>query len=64
MSRMVSATQRAGASAQRVFAILDRMPSVAEPRIPVHPGRLQGEVEFRDVGFHYGTPARAARTST
>ena len=31
------------------------MPSVAEPVHPVHPGRLQGEVEFRDVGFHYGT---------
>ena len=55
MSRMVAAVQRAGASAQRIFAILDRVPSVAEPVHPVHPGRLKGEVEFRDVGFHYGT---------
>jgi ATP-binding cassette subfamily B protein len=54
MSRMVSASQRAGASAQRIFAILDRVPSVAEPVRPVHPGRLHGEVEFREVGFHYG----------
>ncbi len=54
MSRMVAAMQRAGASAQRIFAILDRVPSVAEPARPVHPGRLRGEVEFRDVGFHYG----------
>jgi ATP-binding cassette subfamily B protein len=54
MSRMVSATQRAGASAQRIFAILDRIPSVAEPVRPVHPGRLNGTVEFREVGFHYG----------
>lgn len=53
MSRMVAAVQRAGASAQRIFAILDRVPSVAEPVRPVHPGRLRGEVEFRDVGFHY-----------
>jgi ATP-binding cassette, subfamily B, bacterial len=55
MSRMVAATERAGASAHRIFAILDRVPSVAEPVQPVHPGRLKGEVEFRDVGFHYGS---------
>ena len=55
MSRMVSATQRAGASAQRIFAILDRVPSVAEPVKPVHPERLRGEVEFRGVAFHYGS---------
>jgi ATP-binding cassette subfamily B protein len=54
MSRMVAAVQRAGASAQRIFSILDRVPSVAEPTHPVHPGRLRGEVEFRGVGFHYG----------
>ena len=33
------------------------MPSVAEPAHPVQPGRLRGEIEFRDVGFHYGTRA-------
>jgi len=54
MSRMVSAVQRAGASAQRVFAILDRVPSVAEPVRPVQPGRLRGEVEFRGVAFGLG----------
>ncbi len=37
MSRMVQATQRAGASAQRIFDILDRVPSVAEPARPVQP---------------------------
>jgi ATP-binding cassette subfamily B protein len=55
MSRFVAALQRAGASTQRVFAILDRTPSVAEPKRPVHPGRLKGKIEFRDVGFQYGT---------
>ena len=55
MSRMVSATQRAGASAQRVFAILDRVPSVKEPTNPVEPGRLEGRIQFRHVGFRYGT---------
>jgi ATP-binding cassette subfamily B protein len=54
MSRMVSATQRAAASAQRVFGILDREATVPEPVHPVHPGRLRGGIEFRDVGFRYG----------
>jgi ATP-binding cassette subfamily B protein len=57
MSRMFTATQRAAASAQRIFDILDREPSVPEPRYPVHPGRLQGEVEFRGVDFRYGNRA-------
>ena len=54
MSRMVAAVQRAGASAQRIFSILDRVPSVAEPVKPVHIERLRGEVDFQGVGFHYG----------
>ncbi len=54
MSRMLAAVQRAAASTQRIFEILDRVPSVAEPADPVHPRRLRGEVEFRNVGFRYG----------
>ena len=55
MSRMVAAVQRAASSTQRIFSILDRVPSVAEPTNPVHPGRLRGVVDFRNVGFHYGS---------
>jgi ATP-binding cassette, subfamily B, bacterial len=55
MSRMSSATSRAGASAQRVFSILDRKSTVPEPAKPVRPENLQGEIEFRNVGFQYGT---------
>jgi ATP-binding cassette subfamily B protein len=54
MSRMVSAVQRSAASTQRIFSILDRVPSVAEPSHPVHPGRMRGSLEFRGVSFHYG----------
>jgi ATP-binding cassette subfamily B protein len=54
MSRMVAAVQQAAASTQRIFQILDRVPSVAEPVRPVHPRRLNGEIEFRGVGFRYG----------
>jgi ATP-binding cassette, subfamily B, bacterial len=55
MIRMASAVQRASASAQRIFEILDRAPSVAEPVRPVSPGRLTGRVELRGVRFKYGT---------
>jgi ATP-binding cassette subfamily B protein len=54
MIRMVSAVQRASASAQRIFEILDRQPSVPEPVRPVHPGRLTGRIELRGVRFKYG----------
>lgn len=54
MSRMLNATQRAAASAHRIFEILDRKPSIAEPLRPVHPDNLSGKIEFRDVSFRYG----------
>ncbi len=55
MSRMASATQRAAASAQRVFGILDRKPKVAEPKDPVATAGIRGEIELQHVGFRYGT---------
>ncbi len=54
MIRMASAVQRASASAQRVFEILDKYSNVPEPTRPVRPGRLQGRIELRGVRFKYG----------
>ncbi len=54
MSRMVNASQRAAASAQRIFEILDRVSSVPEPAKPVPLDKLKGDLEFRGVGFRYG----------
>ena len=34
---------------------MDREATVPEPVHPVHPGRLRGRIEFRDVAFRYGT---------
>jgi ATP-binding cassette subfamily B protein len=55
MIRMASAVQRASASAQRIFEILDKHSSVPEPASPVHPGRLEGRIELRGVRFKYGS---------
>lgn len=54
MSRIAGLTQRAAASAQRLFEILDRAPGVPEPANPVHPGRLTGEIRVNDLGFRFG----------
>jgi ATP-binding cassette, subfamily B, bacterial len=54
MIRMVPATQRAAASAQRIFEILDCKPSVAEAAKPVRLGRVAGRIEIAGVHFRYG----------
>jgi ATP-binding cassette subfamily B protein len=53
--RMVTAVQRAAASAHRIFEILDKQPSVAEPARPVQLGRIAGRIQLCDVRFKYGT---------
>ncbi|HEX4415802.1 MAG TPA: ABC transporter ATP-binding protein [Lacipirellulaceae bacterium] len=55
MSKFLAASQRAAASTHRIFEILDRRANVAEPVRPVHPGRLAGKIELRNVAFKYGT---------
>lgn len=55
MSRMFSTTRRAAASAQRIFDILEREPSVREAENPVPLPVVRGDIEFRGVGFRYGT---------
>jgi ATP-binding cassette subfamily B protein len=54
MSRFVNASQRAAASAQRIFEVLDRVSSVPEPAHPAAFDRIEGSIEFRHVGFRYG----------
>jgi ATP-binding cassette, subfamily B, bacterial len=55
MSRMLTATQRASAGAQRLFEILDRVPTVLDPKEPVAIGEVRGEIEFDRVSFRYGS---------
>ncbi len=54
MSRMSTTAQRAAASAQRLFEVLDRVPSVPEPARPVSIGKVRGEIQIRNVNFRYG----------
>lgn len=54
MSRIVNASQKATASTQRIFEILDRVSSVPEPAKAVPLNKLRGDLEFRHVGFRYG----------
>lgn len=54
MSRIVNSSQRAAASAQRIFEVLDHVSSVPEPARPAPLDKLRGDLEFRHVGFRYG----------
>ncbi len=53
MVRMVPATQRAAASAQRICDILDCQPSVPEPASPRQLDQPKGGIELRGVRFRY-----------
>jgi ATP-binding cassette subfamily B protein len=55
MILMVSASQRAAAASHRLFEILDRQPTVAEPVKPVPLDRVRGRIELADVKFRYGS---------
>src|SRR5690606_29028295 len=55
LSEKYNLLQVAVASSERIFQLLDTQPEivdVAEPLALPSPGR--GEIEFRDVWFHYG----------
>ena len=55
MSRMLANTQRAASATYRIFEILDRIPTVAQPVRPIEPGRLAGNLSIRNVSFKYGS---------
>ncbi|HVY28755.1 MAG TPA: DUF1854 domain-containing protein [Polyangiaceae bacterium] len=55
MSRMLGLTQRASAAAQRLFEILDRVPSDSKPKAELPLGSVKGEIAFDHVSFRYGS---------
>ncbi len=54
MSRMLTATQRASVSAQRLFEILDRRPKVVDPPNPLPLPQVRGELRLHEISFRYG----------
>jgi ATP-binding cassette subfamily B protein len=50
---LVNQAATTGASARRVFEIIDVQDDAPEPAAPVIPERIEGKVEFRDVSFTY-----------
>jgi ATP-binding cassette subfamily B protein len=54
MSRMITVTERAAASAERLFEILDREPREVDPVNPLELREPQGRLSFENVSFRYG----------
>jgi len=54
MVRMVPATQRAAASAQRICDLLDCKPTVAEPAVPQEIEHFKGKIDLQNIHFRYG----------
>jgi ATP-binding cassette subfamily B protein len=50
---MVSMIPRAAVSADRIQEVLDTDPTVVPPAKPVRAVERRGDLEFRNVGFHY-----------
>ena len=55
MSRMLTVTQKASVGAQRIFEILDRKSTVAEPAQPKPLANVVGALSFENISFRYGT---------
>lgn len=56
MSRMLGATERASAAAQRLFEIIDREPKVHRLVEHVEDNRvMDGHIELKQVSFYHGT---------
>jgi len=57
MGRFSAMMQRAAASAYRIFEVLDVKPDIVETDANHKIGRLQGNIELKDVKFNYGSHA-------
>ncbi len=53
--RTFDSIQRALASGERIFEVLDSEPEIEDPPNPVLLGQVRGEVEFQHVSFRYAT---------
>ncbi|RKT17203.1 ABC-type multidrug transport system fused ATPase/permease subunit [Streptomyces sp. 1114.5] len=60
ISRLSNGFYSASASAERIIELLDQRPQVADPPVPLRPGRTHGAVAFDGVWFRYPDTTRVA----
>lgn len=53
MARVYAELQRAIASGERIFSLVDAAPDVTDKEGAIDPGTLRGDIEFDDVTFYY-----------
>jgi ATP-binding cassette subfamily B protein len=53
LARVYAETQRAIASAERIFSLIDAVPDVADRPDALDPGTIYGDIEFENVDFSY-----------
>lgn len=53
LSEKYNILQTAMASSERIFALMDEKPEIRDPEIPIVPGKIKGNIEFRNVSFSY-----------
>lgn len=58
LTSFYSFIQQALASVERVFEVLDTQPDIVDKPDAIDLGRIQGEVEFRNVSFSYSGDAK------
>jgi ATP-binding cassette subfamily B protein len=53
MARVYAELQRAIASAERIFSLVDAVPDISDRPEAFDPGSIQGDIVFEDVNFYY-----------
>jgi ATP-binding cassette subfamily B protein len=53
MARVYAEMQRAIASGERIFSLIDAVPDVQDKDAAVDPGTISGDIRFEQVNFHY-----------
>ncbi|MBN1285107.1 MAG: ABC transporter ATP-binding protein [Anaerolineae bacterium] len=53
MARIYAEMQRAVASAERVFSLVDAVPDVTDTPDAIDPGTIRGDIRFEHVDFYY-----------
>jgi ATP-binding cassette subfamily B protein len=53
MARVYAELQRAIASAERIFSLIDAVPEISDKPGAIDPGTIQGDIIFDNVNFYY-----------